>query len=244
MLAPVLLCLGLAACAGEKKNVQGEADAAYKLAIAFLAEGRPTLAVRELNKAEKLRPEDPKIYNAFGEAYWRKLEYGHAEQSFLKAVELDPNYSEAWNNLGAFYISQERYEDAVIALERVVGDVLYETPHYALTNLGWALHKSGRNAEAVKRLKEALEISPGFPLAQKLLGIVLQDQGLDQDALDRFDIAERYLPEDAEIQFRRGLSLLKLGERDEARDAFERAWRLAPRSDMGKSAKNYLDFLQ
>ncbi len=61
--------------------------------------------------------------------------------------------------------------------------------------------------------------------------------------MEQFDRAIRSYPDDAEVHLKRGLSLLRLGERSAAREAFDRAWHLAPGSDVGKTAKTYLDFL-
>ena len=139
---------------------------------------------------------------------------------------------------------QGRYSDAQVALENVLGDVYYETPERALTNLGWALYKQGRLAEAERRYRDAIEMRPSFPLAHKNLGVVLQEQGRHREALLAFREAERLLPEDAQVQLYKGISLLKLGEREQAKVAFDSAWRLAPGSETGQSAKNYLNFLE
>jgi type IV pilus biogenesis/stability protein PilW len=237
----VMLVIG---CSANREAVRREAQASHQLALAFLSENRPTLALRELAKAESLTPDDPVIQNTLGEAYWRKLEYGKAEAAFQKATTLKPDYSDAWNNLGALYIFLKKYQAAVEALEHAVRDVYYGTPERALTNLGWALFKIGRLEEAEKRLREAVELAPGFPLARKNLGILLQDRGEYESALVQLDEASRLYPDDAETQLMRGLSLLKLERRDPAREAFDRAWHLAPRSEAGKSAKTYMDLLE
>lgn len=216
---------------------------AYKLGVAFLAEGRPAPALQELAKAESLDPTDPEIVNALALAYWGRKEFGLAEEKFRRAVALKPDFSEAWNNLGALYIDQGRFHDAVPALETALKNVFYATRERALANLGWALYKTGRTAEAEQRLREAIEMAPGFPLARKFLGILLQEKGDHRAAVEQFDRAIRSFPDDAETHLKRGLSLLRLGERSAARAAFDQAWHLAPGSETGKTAKTYLDFL-
>jgi type IV pilus biogenesis/stability protein PilW len=243
-LALVWLSTMAPACSKNRENIQRDAKTSHTLALAFLTENRPSLALRELAKAESLTPDDPEIQNTLGEAYWRKLEYGKAEESFKKATALKPDYGDAWNNLGALYLFLKRYPEAVAALEHAVQDIYYETPERALTNLGWAQFKLGQLAEAEGQYKQALELAPGFPLAQKHLGALFQERGQHAEALQQLDAAERLLPEDAEIQLLRGRSLLSLGDRAAARDAFERAWRLAPGSEIGKSAKTYVDLLE
>jgi Flp pilus assembly protein TadD len=87
-------------------------------------------------------------------------------------------------------------------------------------------------------------MAPGFALAHRSLGIVFFDQGATDKALGHFDEAARLYPGDAETHLRRGMALLKQNDKAGARAAFETAWKLTPRSDLGKSAKTYLDLLQ
>ncbi len=238
------MALFLAACAGNKEAVRRQAKAAYQLGVAFLAEGRPAPALREFTKAVRLTPDDPKVHNALGLAYWARREVGEAERGFRRAVELKPDYSEAWNNLGALYLDTGRYGEAEEAFRQALNNVFYGTQERALTNLGWALYKQGRLEEAERRLREALEVAPGFPLAQKNLGIVLYDRGEYAEGLEHLTRAAKSLPQDAEVLLYRGLARLRTGDRDGARADLEKAWRLAPRTDVGKSAKTYLDLVE
>ncbi len=239
-----MVALFLAACAGNKEAVRRQAKAAYQLGVAFLAEGRPAPALREFTKAARLTPDDPEVHNALGLAYWARQEVGQAERGFRRAVELKPDYSEAWNNLGALYLSIGRYGEAIEVLQKALDNVFYGTQERALTNLGWALYKQGRLVEAQRRLREALEVAPGFPLAHKDLGILLYDRGEYAEGLEHLTRAAESLPRDAEVFLYRGLTRLRTGDRDGARTDFEQAWRLAPRTDVGKSAKTYLDLVE
>jgi len=238
-----LVLWGLAGCGPDQELVRRDAQTSFKLAAAFLAEGRPAPALRELTKAEALTPEDPEIQYYLGAAYWMRREFGLAEEKFRRAVQLKPDYADAWNDLGALYMDQGRFSDAIPAFESALKNVFYSTQERALANLGWSLHKVGRDTEAERKLRDAIEVAPGFPLAHKFLGAVLQERGDHRAAVDEFDQAIRLFPDDPETHLKRGLSLLRLGERSAARDDFEAAWRLAPGSDIGKSAKTYLDLL-
>jgi type IV pilus assembly protein PilF len=245
-LAAFLFLAGILGCAGTQKqtSTQREAETSYKLGIAFLTEGRPAPALQELSKAEALKPDDPEILNALGMAYWARREFALAEEKLRKALTLQPGYSEAWNNLGALYISLGRYDQAIGPLENALKDVFYGTKERALANLGWALFKSGRISEAEKRLRDALQVSPGFPLAHKNLGILLAETGRHAEALPQLDEALHGLAQDPDLHLWRGLVLWKLGDRAPARASLEKAWQLGPGHEAGKSAKNYLDLLE
>jgi type IV pilus assembly protein PilF len=243
--AAVLLLAALAAgCSQNQQAAQKDAQASYKLGVAFLTEGRPGPALRELTTAEALAPDDPEILNALAIAYWQRRDLGLAEQKFKKAVAVKPDYSEAWNNLGAMYMDQGRFADAVPVLQNALKNLLYGTQERALTNLGLCLVKLGRMREAERRFREAIEVAPRFPLARKHLGMLLKERGDCAEALTQLDEAARTLPEDAEIQLNRGLCLLSLGKRPSAREAFQRAWQLAPGNEVGRLAKTYVERLE
>lgn len=240
----LVLSLGLTSCGPDAATRRREASAAQQMAYAYMQEKQPTKALQELSKAEALLPEDAEIKNTMGLTLWAKREFPTAERKFLEAVTLDPEYSEAWNNLGAFYIDQGRYQEAVNALEKALANVLYATSERALTNLGWALFKLGRVDEAKAKLTEAAEGAPTFALAQKNLGLVLQESGDQEGALARFDRTLKLYSADQETHFAKGVSLLKLGRKAEAKVALEEAWRLGPSTELGKSAATYVELLK
>jgi Tfp pilus assembly protein PilF len=233
----------LVACAGGRETTRKDAVASYKLGIAYLTEGRIAPALQELSKAEALNPANPEVLNALGFAYWMRKEHFLAEEKFRKAVALKPDYSEAWNNLAAMFIEQGRYGEAVGPAEQALKNVYYGTQERALANLGWALHKSGRGEEGEKRLRQAIEVAPSFPLARRNLALLLAERGDHRRAVEQFDAALRLAGDDADLHLKRGVSLWKLGERQLARAAFAKAVQLAPESEVGRSAKTYLDVL-
>jgi len=231
-------------CGPSQEARRKQAESSQKLAYAFLQEKQPARALVELGKAEAAMPADPEIKNSMGLAFWAKREYVLAEKKFIEAVALDENYSEAWNNLGAFYIDQAQYDKAVSALKKALANILYPTSERALANMGWALYKLGKLEEAKKSLTEATEIAPNFALAQKNLGMVLQEMGDNPGAVDRFDRVLKIYSLDQETHFSKAVSLLRQNDRAQARVSFEEAWKLGPTTDIGKSARNYLDLLK
>lgn len=76
------------------------------MARAYLEGADYKKAKMEILKAIELR-KTPEAYNILGLAYYGLGEYKEAEKAFKKAVELDPDYSTAWNNLSACYIAQK-----------------------------------------------------------------------------------------------------------------------------------------
>jgi len=53
-----------------------------------------------------------------GMAYMQEKEYDMAIKKFTKAIELDPKFAFAWDNLGICYRKTNQYEDAIKAYEK------------------------------------------------------------------------------------------------------------------------------
>ena len=137
-LLALLLVLGLAACASHQKNLEKQrAEAIRDLGEAYMGQGSHTRALREFLKAENIYPDDPYLQNDLGTAYLAKGNLELAVQHFNKALKLKPDYSPARNNLGSAYIELENWEAAIECFKVVKDDLLYGTPHYPMTNLGF-----------------------------------------------------------------------------------------------------------
>lgn len=109
-----------------------------------------------------------------------------AEQHLLKAVEIAPNYGEAWNNLGTIAYQTQRYPRAEEMFRRALetDDTLYAP----LVNLGGVLLNLGQFAEAEHFNRHAVLKQPGDALAHSQLGMNLL-------VLGRLDQAEKHLRE-------------------------------------------------
>jgi len=59
-----------------------------------------------LSRAAKLDPRNPEIENYLGVTLGHKGLRAQAETALRKAIQLDPNYGPAHNNLAVIYISQ------------------------------------------------------------------------------------------------------------------------------------------
>lgn len=60
-------------------------------------------AVKYLNTAIELSPSNVQLYTVLGTMHEKKEDFVSAEKSFKKALELDPNYTEALGNLGRLF---------------------------------------------------------------------------------------------------------------------------------------------
>jgi tetratricopeptide (TPR) repeat protein len=85
-----------------------------------------------------------------------------------KAIDIDPDYGNPYNDIGSYLIQQGNYGEAITWLEIALNSKRYESYHYAHLNLGRAYELKGMWFEALDEYKKALEIEPNYEIAKNL----------------------------------------------------------------------------
>lgn len=154
------------ACATTNTQHQREiALSEQRLGESYYSSGNYTAALKKLLTAEKVLPNDEYIQNSLGLVYMAKKRYDLAQIHFEKAIRLNPEFYVAKNHLGASFIKQQKYEQAITCFKEMLGNLLYATPENPLTNLGWIYLEKKEYTTAKNYFLEALEIRPCFVIA-------------------------------------------------------------------------------
>jgi tetratricopeptide (TPR) repeat protein len=91
-----------------------------------------------------------------------------------KAVQIDPEYFEAYVNLGVRYLREENADEALRSFEQALK--IDESNSIAYSNTASALLLLDRFGDAEKAARRSLEIDPGNPRARYMLGLALIQQ--------------------------------------------------------------------
>ena len=91
-------------------------------------------------------------------AYDELMRYNDAIEALRQAVRIDPEYVNAWNNLGAAYVELKRYNDAIEASRQAVR--IDPENANAWYNLGVAYAFSGNRTEALNVVQELRRLDP------------------------------------------------------------------------------------
>lgn len=131
-----------------------------------------------------LKPED---YLNRGFDLYNKGKYKLALEAFDKAIELKPDYAEAWNNKGWALSALGRNEEALKAYDKAIE----LKPDFALawSNKGVRLGKLSRYEEALKAYDKAIELKPDDATAWSNKGAALVSLNRHNEALKAFDKA-------------------------------------------------------
>jgi len=86
-----------------------------------------------------------------------------------RAIEVDPDFGNPYNDIGAYLIDLKRYDEAIPWLERAIEAPRYEPRHYPCFNLGRVYFSKGLFNRAREYFQQALQIEPEYTLARRAL---------------------------------------------------------------------------
>ena len=224
-----------------------QAAARRDLGMDYLAKGQNALALRELDFSVKTNPDDPITQLWLGEGYRRQGHNDLALAAMKQSVALQPDFRVGHNNLAAFYLQMEQYENAIFHTQILIDDPLYARPWKAYSNRGWAEFKLGRIADARKSLEFALEFRHDFWPASLNLGILEQHAGKTVQAVKHFQrvISSPVGPgPKAEASFRIAQILVSMGHREKAIKYFTASVKTDPQSSWAADSRDYLKILR
>ena len=151
--------------------------------------------------------------------------YHDALRSIKKAIMIDSSNSDAFNQLGAIYLSLREWESAKPCFEKALE--LSESG-VSLSNLAVTQMMLGEPEKAIDAIKRAIQIDPTDANAHNTLGTIYMETGAILKALEEFRLAVKYRPDFAEALSHIGGALLRLRRTKEAVQAYEKALSVNP----------------
>ena len=226
------MVLNLVACASKQAEVlqqKKRAEAMRNLGEAYIQEGNFSAALKELVNAEQLTPDDPYLQNDLGRAYMGKQHLNKAVFHFEKAISLKPDFAPAMNNLGAAYLAAEKWDKAIETLQILSENLFYGTPHFALSNMGYAYYNKKMYGQAEQKYLEALAIEPQFLIALRGLGNTYMAQGNMDKAISSFKKAVAAAPQYPELHADLAKAYIASRQFEDALGEMKKTLELAPR---------------
>ncbi len=149
-----------------------------------------------------------------------------ALEAFKRVTEINPNYSDGFNNLGAALKDQGKLEEAIKAFEKALSLKLdFAEAH---CNLGAALKDQGKLKEAIEAYKRSLSLKPDFAETHNNLGAAFKEQGELEKAVKSYRKALSLKPDFAEALNNLGATLQDQGKLKEAIGFYKKALSLKP----------------
>ncbi len=95
-----------------------------------------------------------------------------ATKECLRAIEIDPEFGNPYNDIGVHLMQQGKLEEAIPWLEKAKHAKRYEPRQFPFMNLGRIYLKQGRWWDALREFEGAVRTAPGDVGARKALHAV------------------------------------------------------------------------
>jgi tetratricopeptide (TPR) repeat protein len=130
------------------------------------------------------------INNKIGIAHHQMLDLDGAKKLYERAVKLNPQYSEAINNLGTVYYAKRSYRKAVNQYKKALKIAPNSASIYS--NLGTAHFARKKYKEASEAYEKALTLDPDVFEHRNSHGVLLQERNVQERAKFYFYMARTY----------------------------------------------------
>ncbi len=138
----------------------------FKEAYQYQVGGDYDMAVELYKRSLNLHP-TAEAYTFLGWAYHYQGMIEEAIAECKKAIQIDPEFGNPYNDIGAYLIEKGQYDAAIPWLERALQSKRYESYHFPHYNLGRVYTAKEMLAKARWHFEQALQLSPDYTLAKE-----------------------------------------------------------------------------
>ena len=178
----VAACLALSGCATQRSDDSGltavsapttgderadrvRARIHTELAANYFEIGNMAVALEEVKEALRADQDYGPAHNVAGLVYAQLKEDPLAEESFQRALSINPADPDAHHNYGMFLCQRKQEREAIRHFMMAVRNPLYPTPDRSYINAGVCARRSGDAAGATEFFLLALKLRPTLPQA-------------------------------------------------------------------------------
>lgn len=148
-----------------------------ELASGYFEQGQTNVALDEIKQALLADPNFVDAYNLRGLVYMRLNNIPLAENSFRRALMLNPHDANAAHNFGWLLCQQSRYKESFQLFEQAIANPNYGGQAKSLMAKGVCEVRDGKRAEAEQSLTRAYQLDGGNPLIAYNLSHLLYERG-------------------------------------------------------------------
>jgi len=163
--------------ASDETDASRRASVRLELAGAYFSRGQMTTALDEVKKSIAANPNVAAAFNLRGLIYGNLGDHQLAEESFRRAMQLDPKDADVMQNFGWYLCQRDRYAEADVLFSRALAVPQYQESARTLLTQGVCQARGGKPEEAERTLVRAYALEPGNPAVAVNLSEVLYRKG-------------------------------------------------------------------
>ena len=150
------------------REIRAEAQRHFQQAYEAHMQGRLEEAAAHYQRSIALHP-TAEAHTFLGWVYSHQGRPDDAITQCKIAIEVDPEFGNPYNDIGAYLIEMGREDEAVEWLERAKRAPRYEPRHYPYFNRARVHVRRHEILEAIRELERALSIEPRYVTARREL---------------------------------------------------------------------------
>lgn len=135
---------------------------AIEQAYQQLVEGDLDYAIALYQDSIELYP-TAEAHTLLAQAYGAQGRWEDAIEEGMRAIALDPDFGNPYNDIGAYLIAMDCWESAIDWLEKAIHAPRVEHPAYAHLNLARVYKHFGQDIKALRAFKSAWEAEQYLP---------------------------------------------------------------------------------
>ena len=108
-------------------------------------------------------------YTFLGWTYSFMGQLNEAIEECHRAITLDPDFGNPYNDIGAYLIELNQLDEAIPWFEKAMQAKRYESPAFPHMNLGRVYERKGQWDDAIESYKQAVTLNPDYTQAKKAM---------------------------------------------------------------------------
>ncbi|MDD2235582.1 MAG: tetratricopeptide repeat protein [Kiritimatiellae bacterium] len=160
------------------------------LGFIHLQRGQFDQAIVVLEQAQLGDPFNAETFNNLATAYLQRRDMEKAEELLLASLQIQPDYTLSYLNLGLLYLAKGEYQLALNQFEQALPNVANDDN--VRNNIGVALLRLGRYAEARDHFQIIVNRNPGMAAAYFNIAITYVLEGDEKKAMEWIEDGGQY----------------------------------------------------
>jgi Flp pilus assembly protein TadD len=202
---------------------QGDGEAHFNSGLNHLREDRATLALEEFKKAVKQNGKNAYFQKGLGVCYLKLGRYPDAVSALRKALQLNPYYVDARNDLGTALLMSGKRDEGKAEMLAAFNDPTNPTPELSARNLGLAYLEEKRWPDAASWFRSSVGRNPLLVDGHLGLTEALLAQGRSDEAVRAMEEAIKAVPDEPALLVALGEAYYRAGRFHDARARLEEA---------------------